>query len=551
MGRIKRSVAGFLCVCMTASLLVACGKSETTTQNTEEATEVVTVEQDNAQDLENQIVQGEEETTELTAETLVTDSFTKEETIEYEDGYSLDVEYHVPEIQLDCVGAKEINKQIAEECKDIIEPENEYSYWWKVLYDVYLNGDVLSLVLQKVSEMNDYSECYTYNLNVATGETMSQKDLLAVVGTDEDTLLTGLRKEAAYTSDQMMASMFEPDYYNSEDLNEQFLQESYVQCLLMKNETISANNITMELSMYLDEDGELRVVTPVYVLAGVGVYEHLLKPRLVSRAKDFEITYQESVFVKNEKGKITIRFEEGAELPGEMVENGELAYGTEYNVEGVFKDYVDGRMISLDGGEYMVPIFLSDDGMVSYIDLPTCIKSGAFVMTEPAYRLSNVTEFKDKEEADILEALQKNIFERYDGFSQTVMGLYEGEGFDTATTYETEAGTEYTENYYIGFDMEDKEKFLYQSADYDAELYRCYEGSTTYLGMNENGMLFGYQVSEVESADELCGAFEVKRRGQWDEEVNDYLEWIDFRILGGQDLFGSGENTIELHVSVG
>ena len=152
---------------------------------------------------------------------------------------------------------------------------------------------------------------------------------------------------------------------------------------------------------------------------------------------------------------------------------------------------------------------------------------------------------------EVASALEQIIFEQSPDFSRVVMGLYEGEGCSTETTFYTDGETQYTDYYYLGFDMEHEGTFLYQDSNYDVGLYVGYEGKCTYLGMNENGMVFSYLLYEQTdgaSGNAICGAFLERRRDEWTME---WREWADYMSLSGYALFGAGEEPRELQISAG
>ena len=115
----------------------------------------------------------DEDKKEQLLKTLVQDSYTFEGEVNDGPADRTDVSYHVPKICSDSAGAKEINQAIAQACEDVTsQKEDDYVGWIEVDYDSYLNGDTLSLVLTKSSNLDDYTEYYAYNLNLTDGTRM-------------------------------------------------------------------------------------------------------------------------------------------------------------------------------------------------------------------------------------------------------------------------------------------------------------------------------------------------------------------------------------------
>ena len=184
-------------------------------------------------------------------------------------------------------------------------------------------------------------------------------------------------------------------------------------------------------------------------------------------------------------------------------------------------------------GEYVVPVFVSEDGMVSYLDLYSCAEAGYFCITEPVCGLTNVEAVTESSANEIAAAL---------------------EGFSTETTFPTDGGTQYTDSYYLGFDSEREGRFLYQISVDDVGIYFGYEGKCTYLGMNESGMIFAcrlYEQTDGASGEAISGAFLERRRNDWNEKTMEWREWADYRLLNGYDLFGTKGELRELEISAG
>lgn len=488
----------------------------------------------------------DEDKKEQLLKTLVQDSYTFEGEVSDGPADRTDVSYHVPKICSDSAGAKEINEAIAQVCEDVTSQKaDDYVGWIEVDYDSYLNGDTLSLVLTKSSNLDDYTEYYAYNLNLTDGTRMSAKELAKLlvrgVPTDADdfdddddeadapstlelrggetaeaALLRVIRRAAAYEFDQSVRYMYDSDYYSSAGEAER--QSLYAEFMKYRMQTLADDNITSDLPMYLDDDGELVVAVPVHVMAGGGLYSTELKPmqtiyqydassgRVLSgedwkdeledkrkagtiedvinaERRDLELSFDDAVFVNYEDGRMTVRIEQN-DWTEAAFGVGSIDYGKEYEVDGVYKDYVSAELLTIMHGEHVVPTFVSNDGMIAYLDLYHGAWGGHFCLTEPACGIVNVEAIGEGNAGEIAAALEKNMFESSDTFSRTVMGLYENEGCATETTFDTNAGTSYTDSFYLGFDPNDPSKLLYQDACVDAEIDLNYEGRCTWLGMN-------------------------------------------------------------------
>lgn len=555
----------------------------------------------------------DEDKKEQLLKTLVQDSYTFEGEVNDGPADRTDVSYHVPKICSDSVGAKEINEAIAQACEDVTSQKaDDYVGWIEVDYDSYLNGDTLSLVLTKSSNLDDYTEYYAYNLNLTDGTRMSAKELAQLlvrgVPTDADdfdddddeddapstlelqsgetveaALLRVIRRAAAYEFDQSVRYMYDSDYYSSAGEAER--QSLYAEFMKYRMQTLADDNITSDLPMYLDDDGELVVAVPVHVMAGGGLYNCELKPmqtiyqydaasgRVLSGEdwedeledkrkagtgedvinagrRDLKLSFDDALFVNYEDGRMTVRIEQN-EWTEAAFGVGSIDYGKEYEVDGVYKDYVSAELLTIMHGEHVVPTFVSNDGMIAYLDLYHGAWGGHFCLTEPACGIVNIEAIGEGNAGEIAAALEKNMFGSSDTFSRTVMGLYENEGCTTETSFDTDAGTSYTDSFYLGFDPNDPSKFLYQDACVDAEIYLNYEGRCTWLGMNGQGLVFCVEFYDEDLGQMNYSSFQIRRVEELNEKTDEWYEYMRYQHLGGYDLFGSDDEVRELSLAMG
>ena len=401
--------------------------------------------------------------------------------------------------------------------------------------------------------------------------------------TAEAALLRVIRRAAAYEFDQSVRYMYDSDYYSSAGEAER--QSLYAEFMKYRMQTLADDNITSDLPMYLDDDGEFVVAVPVHVMAGGGLYSTELKPmqtiyqydaasgRVLSgedwkdeledkrkagtiedvinaERRDLELSFDDAVFVNYEDGRMTVRIEQN-DWTEAAFGVGSIDYGKEYEVDGVYKDYVSAELLTIMHGEHVVPTFVSNDGMIAYLDLYHGAWGGHFCLTEPACGIVNVEAIGEGNAGEIAAALEKNMFESSDTFSRTVMGLYENEGCATETTFDTNAGTSYTDSFYLGFDPNDPSKLLYQDACVDAEIDLNYEGRCTWLGMNGQGLVFCVEFYDEDLGQMHYSSFQIRRVEELNEKTDEWYEYMRYQHLGGYDLFGSDDEVRELSLAMG
>ena len=549
----------------------------------------------------------DEDKKEQLLKTLVQDSYTFEGEVSDGPADRTDVSYHVPKICSDSAGAKEINQAIDVACEDVTNQKaDDYVGWIEVDYDSYLNGDTLSLILTKSSNLDDYTEYYAYNLNLTDGTRMSAKELakLLVRGvpteaddddeapptlelqggeTAEAALLRVIRRAAAYEFDQSVRYMYDSDFYSGASEDER--QSIYAEYMKYRMQTLADDNITADLPMYLDDDGELVVAVPLHVMAGGGLYSTELRPMqtiyqydaasdrvlngedwkdeledkrkagtgedvINAERRDLELSFDDAVFINYEDGRMTVRIEQN-DWTEAAFGVGSIDYGKEYEVDGVYKDYVSAELLTIMHGEHVVPTFVSNDGMIAYLDLYHGAWGGHFCLTEPACGIVNVEAIGEGNAGEIAAALEKNMFGSSDTFSRTVMGLYENEGCATETTFDTDAGTSYTDSFYLGFDPDDPSKLLYQDACVDAEIHLNVEGRCTWLGMNGQGLVFCAEFYDKDLGQMHYSSFQIRRVEELNEKTDEWYEYMRYQHLGGYDLFGSDDEVRELSLAMG
>ena len=543
----------------------------------------------------------DEDAKEQLLKTLVQDSYTFEGEVSDGPADRTDVSYHVPKICSDSAGAKEINEAIAQACEDVTSQKaDEYVGWIEVDYDSYLNGDTLSLVLTKSSNLDDYTEYYAYNLNLTDGTRMSAKELAKLlvrgVPTEDDddeapptlelqggetaeaALLRVIRRAAAYEFDQSVRYMYDSDFYSSASEDER--QSIYAEFMKYRMQTLADDNISADLPMYLDDDGELVVAVPLHGMAGGGLYSTELRPmqtiyqydaasdRVLSgkdwadkledareagetldamnaERRDLNLSFDDAVFINYEDGRMTVRIEQN-DWTEAAFGVGSIEYGKEYEVDGVYKDYASAELLTIMHGEHVVPTFVSTDGMIAYLDLYHGAWGGHFCLTEPAYGIVNVEAIAEGNASAVATALETNMFGQSDTFARDVMGLYENEGCTTETSFDTDAGTSYTDRFYLGFDSDDPSKFLYQDACVDAEISLNYEGRCTWLGMNGQGLVFCVEFYDEDLGQMHYSTFRICRVEELNEKTDEWYEYMRYQHLGGYDLFGSDDEVREL-----
>lgn len=161
----------------------------------------------------------------------------------------------LPRITLDCPGAETINQAIQSEFFSVAEDP-----LWDLHYEYAKGaGRVLSLVM--VKQANDWSERTVYNLDLATGQTLTGAELLALLDVDTN--------ELANLEQAILGEEYTHQFGAMESQTD---QEFYDQQYAL---TTSPDNVELE-KLWFSSDGQLCFAGRIYGLAGAEYYEYQL-----------------------------------------------------------------------------------------------------------------------------------------------------------------------------------------------------------------------------------------------------------------------------------
>ena len=194
---------------------------------------------------------------------LVSDAFS------YTDaGESSSFEYHIPKINIDDAAIAQLNQEIyagleydhiASDIAAYGFADHSASYQWSV------NGSILSLVTKTDDTMAAWTEYSVYNISILDGTEITDEELVSSVGLSMDDYY--IKVEQALGS----------KYWEGWDrANEQFQNNSFCEMFNAQLEnTISQENLRKALP-YLNSEGQLCSIAPIYSMAGADYYYHEL-----------------------------------------------------------------------------------------------------------------------------------------------------------------------------------------------------------------------------------------------------------------------------------
>lgn len=171
----------------------------------------------------------------------------RQSTITLEDGSYNTVE--LPYINISSPYALEINSAIQ---SMYLNSYNDYEYF------SYLNDNILSVVIDERFQGDGIRNYMVYNIDIYTGERVSNKEIFASIGTTED----------------KVKEVLQQSYHNAfllkfPTISE--LYEDYTQSTEYKS-TVSEENLSLDVPMFLGLNKSLKLVGKIYSPAGAIYY---------------------------------------------------------------------------------------------------------------------------------------------------------------------------------------------------------------------------------------------------------------------------------------
>lgn len=164
----------------------------------------------------------------------------------------------------------------------------------------------------------------------------------------------------------------------------------------------------------------------------------------------------------------------------------------------------------------------------------------------------------DKDIKPVDTAAYKKYYEefKFPGCEMRCIGLYDDEGLDYNGSIKNESGETVEATFYMGNDMGNKEKFLYQVYSVDENLGTNYEGTLTFVDVTGEGMIFEYDLTAALNEipgqpDTLKGKFRAIPHEEYIEETDEFDNDVSIFIIEGDDLFNSDGKEIVAFRAVG
>ena len=169
--------------------------------------------------------------------------------------------YHIPRFEMEGDRAAQVNEMIYEEMMTILE---EQVYAWdfpgigEMVYTWGQTERIASVAIYTNIAYANWPTYYTYTIDKQTGTLLTLEEVLAVYGLDEDAFRTKVRESLMQYYEDWLAEIQSWDDTGSVDM--EFFNEQ-------KETTLSDDNMDLAVP-YVDENGNLCVIIPIYNIAG-------------------------------------------------------------------------------------------------------------------------------------------------------------------------------------------------------------------------------------------------------------------------------------------
>ena len=347
--------------------------------------------------------------------TLYDERFTYTDPYGIEDTYF----YQVPQIDDDTEGAKNINEMIGYRFGYLVEraldarSRNDFIDTSYIIWVSNWDGPLLSLQITSSDAMYNH-DVGSYHYNFATGQELSNPEMLAHLGyTDDAKVMHALERAVAQHFDT---------YYGYID------PDQTAMLYMMRAQSLSnLDGLYSYYSLYPKYSHGFVATVPMYTPAGSGMYWTDVQVDPDKRQGSGQILHGQDEWFTcdvSADGAVTVRAltdyvtPDGAMTYQTMKEWYELGDKTEFAVSGCYGNYIKMLMTSI-GQDYAPYVFLlTENGNVEYVDVISGAQCGTMVNGGSLFGINGIVRF------------------------------------ETGTAYDAEYGAEYTTVYGVSRDNE-------------------------------------------------------------------------------------------------
>ena len=428
--------------------------------------------------------------------TLYDERFTYTDPYGIEDTYF----YQVPQIDDDTEGARNINEMIGYRFGYLVEraldarSRNDFIDTSYIIWVSNWDGPLLSLQITSSDAMYNH-DVGSYHYNFATGQELSNPEMLAHLGyTDDAKVMHALERAVAQHFDT---------YYGYID------PDQTATLYMMRAQSLSnLDGLYSYYSLYPKYSHGFVATVPMYTPAGSGMYWTDVQVDPDKRQGSGQILHGQDEWFTcdvSADGAVTVRAltdyvtPDGAMTYQTMKEWYELGDKTEFAVSGCYGNYIKMLMTSI-GQDYAPYVFLlTENGNVEYIDVIGGAQCGTMVNGGPLFGINGIVRFetgtaydaeygaeyatvygvsRDNEKFNLMEA----VWNTAPLSIPSMVGSFVSE--DTGTWFEI---------------CEDQPNFYTGAYTNGQRIPATWDSSISYLGMDDRGWICSVSLFRMDS----------------------------------------------------
>lgn len=408
--------------------------------------------------------------------------------------------YEVPQIDDDTEGARNINEMIGYRFGYLVEraldarSRNDFIDTSYIIWVSNWDGPLLSLQITSSDAMYNH-DVGSYHYNFATGQELSNPEMLAHLGyTDDAKVMHALERAVAQHFDT---------YYGYID------PDQTAMLYMMRAQSLSnLDGLYSYYSLYPKYSHGFVATVPMYTPAGSGMYWTDVQVDPDKRQGSGQILHGQDEWFTcdvSADGAVTVRAltdyvtPDGAMTYQTMKEWYELGDKTEFAVSGCYSDYIKMLMTSI-GQDYAPYVFLlTENGNVEYIDVISGAQCGTMVNGGPLFGINGIVRFetgtaydaeygaeyatvygvsRDNEKFNLMEA----VWNTASLSIPNMVGSFVSE--DTGTWFEI---------------CEDQPNFYTGAYTNGQRIPATWDSSISYLGMDDRGWICSVSLFRMDS----------------------------------------------------
>ena len=428
--------------------------------------------------------------------TLYDERFTYTDPYGIEDTYF----YQVPQIDDDTEGARNINEMIGYRFGYLVEraldarSRNDFIDTSYIIWVSNWDGPLLSLQITSSDAMYNH-DVGSYHYNFATGQELSNPEMLAHLGyTDDAKVMHALERAVAQHFDT---------YYGYID------PDQTATLYMMRAQSLSnLDGLYSYYSLYPKYSHGFVATVPMYTPAGSGMYWTDVQVDPDKRQGSGQILHGQDEWFTCDvtaAGEVTVRAltdyvtPDGAVTYQTMKEWYELGDKTEFAVSGCYSDYIKMLMTSI-GQDYAPYVFLlTENGNVEYIDVIGGAQCGTMVNGGPLFGINGIVRFETGTAYDAeYGAEYKTVY----GVSRDneKFNLMEAVWNTAPLSIPSMVGSFVSEDTGTWFEIcEDQPNFYNGAYTNGQRIPATWDSSISYLGMDDRGWICSVSLFRMDS----------------------------------------------------